>query len=260
MLRKACISYGTRRVSTFDYQDSPYPVREDIPEAYRAYWQRLAEPGSWWTGAERVAIAGEVRRALNCEHCARRRQALSPYSFPGEHDHGGVLDSRAVDAVHRVITDQGRITRGWVEDNTAAGLSEGHYVELVGIAVTVFSIDEFNRALGLPPEALPEPAAGEPDGYRPAVTEHETGYVAMIPPDGNRDPDSDLWPPDRTANVLRALSQVPDAVRGWRVVADAQYLSHRRMMNFGTVEGRVLDRLQIELVAGRVSSHNECFY
>ena len=53
---------------------------------------------------------------------------------------------------------------------------------------------------------------------------------------------------------------MPDAVRGWMVVSGAQYLSHKRMMNFKTVEGRVLDRMQIELVAGRVSSHNECFY
>lgn len=64
--------------------------------------------------------------------------------------HGGFLDELAVDAVHRIITDQSRITQAW--------------------------IDEFNRALGLPLETLPEPLPGEPDEYRPALA----GIVATL--------------------------------------------------------------------------------
>ena len=54
----------------------------------------------------------------------------------------------------------------------------------MGIAVTVFRIDEFNRSLGLPQEPLPDPVAGEPDHYRPSRAEHGTGFVAMLPADG----------------------------------------------------------------------------
>jgi hypothetical protein len=247
-------------MGTFSYQQSPYPVREDLAAAYRQYWQELARPGSWWDGTQRVAIANEVRLATRCEFCSQRRAALSPYNFPGEHQHGNTLEPLAIDAIHRIVTDQGRITRAWVEANTSGGLSEEQYVELLGIVVTVFSIDEFNRALGQPLEPLPDPQPGEPDQYRPAQTEHETGFVAMIPPQGATGSEADLWSLKRTANVLRALSLVPNALRAWQGVAAPQYLSPVNMLDFGRVPGRSIDRMQIELIAGRVSSYNECFY
>ena len=70
----------------------------------------------------------------------------------------------------------------------------------------------------------------------------------------------DLWLAGKTANVLRALSLVPDGVRSWRGIADKQYLSMKGMMTFTGPTGRAINRMQIELVAGRVSSISECFY
>jgi hypothetical protein len=247
-------------VQAFSYSESPYEIREDLGQAYRDYWARLAEPGSWWTGAERIAIAQESRNAMTCEFCTQRKQAVSPYSFAGEHDHEGTLDPLAVDAIHRIITDQTRITNSYVQDNLANGLSQEKYVELAGITVVTLSIDEFNRALGLPLEPLPEPIAGEPTRYRPAHAIEGTGFVPMIPADGNVGPEADLWPEGANANVLRAFSSVPDAVRDWMAVGAAQYLSMAGMQIFAGDTGRSIDRMQIELVAARVSSHNECFY
>ena len=89
---------------------------------------------------------------------------------------------------------------------------------------------------------------------------HDTGFVAMLPADGATGAESDLWANGKTANVLRALSLVPDAVRGWMQVGNAQYLSMKGMMNFSGDLGRSINRMQIELVAGRVSAINECFY
>ncbi len=253
----------------FSYDSSPYPIRSDLKTVYREYWHTLAKPGNWWTGAERVAIAEEVRNATRCEYCAERKNALSPYNFPGEHKNNGeldgvaldgvALDEVAIDAVHRIITDQTRITQSWVSEIAEQGLSEGKYVELLGVAVTVFSIDEFNRSLGLALEPLPQPEAGEPDHYRPAQAVHDTGFVAMLPTDGATGDEADLWQ-DRTANVLRALSLVPDAVRGWFLLCSAQYLTMEGMMNFTGDLGRSINRMQMELVAGRVSAISECFY
>ena len=154
------------------------------------------------------AIAQETRNAVSCEFCTQRKAALSPYNVPGEHSHDGKLSPRAVDAVHRIITDQGCITRAWVEDNTAHGLSEEHYVELLGIAVTVFSIDEFNRTLGLALEPLPEPQPGEPDHYRPTLAEHGTGFVPMLPPRGAVNDESDLWQAGRWTNRAPKCDQL----------------------------------------------------
>ena len=63
---------------TFDFSDSPYPVRADLQAAYQGFWEVLPQPGTWWTGAERVAIAAEVRQAPDCEFCKQRAEALSP--------------------------------------------------------------------------------------------------------------------------------------------------------------------------------------
>ena len=245
----------------FNYDNSPVAIRDDLKQVYRDYWQILASAGNWWTGAERVAIAQESRNAVSCNFCAERKQALSPYSFPGEHQHSGTLDTVAVDAVHRIITDQTRITQAWIDGNVGQGFSEEKYVELLGVVVTVFSIDEFNRGLGLPPEPLPEPIPGEPNHYRPALAERGTGFVSMLPSKGGAaDKESDLWAGGRRANVLRAMSLVPDAVRGWYLVASGQYLSMKGMGNLSGDLGRSLNRMQMEIVAGRVSSINECFY
>lgn len=61
----------------YSYSQSPYTIREDMSAAYREFWARLAKPGSWWTGAERIAIAQESRNAVTCGFCAERKQALS---------------------------------------------------------------------------------------------------------------------------------------------------------------------------------------
>ncbi len=244
----------------FNYSSAPYAIRDDIPIAYDEYWQRLSAPGSWWTGAERVAIAEEVRTALVCEFCQERKTALSPNSVTGEHHSTTTLPKLAVDAVHRIITDQTRITQLYVDSLVEGGISKEQYVELAGIAVTVFSIDEFNRALGIEVESLPDPLPGEPSGYRPERAAEGTGFVPMLPRDGAVDAEADLWPNGFSANVLRAFSSVPDAVRHWMGVAGAQYLSMRGMANFGQQEDRSINRMQMELVAGRVSAVNECFY
>ena len=244
----------------FDYDRAPFLIRADIAEAHRAYWEKLPRPGSWWTGAERVAIAAESRNAPSCRLCLARKEALSPEAVAGEHDCGEGLPSAAVDAVHRIVMDQGRISRRYIENNVAAGLSKEAYVELVGIVVAVLSIDEFHRGLGLPLERLPAPEAGEISRYRPAMLSEDTGFVPMVPPEGSVGNEADLWPGGITANVVRALTLVPDALRDWRAIAAAQYLAFDRMRNFGQDETRAIDRMQIELIAGRVSAVNECFY
>lgn len=245
----------------FAYESSPYPIRQDLRDAYGSYWEDLARAGSWWTGADRVAIAQEARNATTCSYCEARKAALSPYNFPGDHDSTTTLGGVAVDAVHRIVTDQARITQAWITDNIGKGLSEELYVELLGVVVTVFSIDEFNRALGLPLEPLPEPAPGEPDHYRPLQAVYGTGFVPMLPANGNYSGrEAGLWPPKRSANVLRALSLVPDAIREWGKVGNVQYLPPVKVAQIDADPGRAISRMQIEVVAGRVSSINECFY
>ena len=124
--------------------------------------------------------------------------------------------------------------------------------------VTVISIDAFCRGIGVPLHPLPEPRAGEPARLRPAAARDEGAWVPMLPPDAATGDLADLWRRGRSANVIRALSLVPDEVRGLRELSSAHYLGFEEMMDLRA--GKALDRLQIELVAGRVSALRECFY
>ncbi len=54
------------------YANALVPVRDDLVAAHRRAWERLARPGTWWSGAERVAIAADVRSAAECALCRDR--------------------------------------------------------------------------------------------------------------------------------------------------------------------------------------------
>lgn len=244
-----------------DFSASLLPVRDDIVRAHRTWWERLAGPGTWWTGRERVAIAAESRAARGCALCAARRQAVSPNAVQGEHDvcdlDAATLSAPAVEAIHRITTDASRLGRRFVEQLEADGLSDAHYVELLGIVSSLASIDACCRGLGVPLHALPEPRDGEPSRVRPAAARLDVAWVPMLPPDGARGSESDLWGP-RTGNVIRALSLVPDAVRDLQLLSAAHYVDERGFTDLAG--GRALSRSQMELLAARVSVLNECFY
>jgi len=248
-------------VTAFDYSGSAIPIRDDLPAAHRDAWQWIASPGPWWTGAERVAIALEVRRAGGCALCRERREALSPLGVSGEHDHAGVLSDAAVDAVHRLVTDASRLSRTWVEKTLAGGLSDGHYVELLGIVVCVIDIDFFHRALGLPLEALPAPLPGDPTQQRPSGAREGVGWFATLDKDAAVGEYADLYPKaPQIPNVIRAMSLVPDNVRMLKKMSAAHYVPHTIVAKVAAETGRAISRSQIELIAGRVSARNECFY
>ena len=246
-------------MDTFTFADVALEVPERIAESHRRTWAKLARLGSWWTGAERVAIADEVRRAEDCALCAERRAALSEGAVGGEHDSGGSLPAAAVEAVHKIVSDSARVSLAWYKGLGADGLSDAHYSELVGLLVAVFSIDEFHRGIGAALEPLPEAEAGEPDQRRPSGATMEGAWVPTVPADALDPEDADLFGgAPHAANVIRALSLVPENVRTLGDLHGAHYLSFQEM---GIMEKiRDLSRPQLELIAARVSALNECFY
>jgi hypothetical protein len=248
-------------MSALASDSSPDPIRPDLHDAQRKTWAHIARPGASLTGAERVAVADETRRARACALCARRKAALSPYSDPELHPARAPLAAPLVDAIHRVTTDASRLTKKWFEGLTAQGVTSECYVEAIGVAVLAISLDAFQLALGLPLEALPTPERGEPTRARPAGLTSGEAWVPMIDPAQAGPSESDLFfkkGPLRAAYVMRALTLAPNEVRAWIELAGAQYLSPARMTRLDT--GRAIDRAQMELVAGRVSALNHCFY
>jgi len=244
-----------------DYRNSGIAVRGDIIASQTRAWQSLGAQGTWWTGAERVAIAREVRVARRCAACAERKAAVSPYAVEGSHGAATDLPPAVVDAVHRVATDPGRLSRRWAGEVMAAGIGDAQLVELVSVVCTVMMIDGFARAIGADPAPLPEPVAGDPSRRRPAEAVDEGYFVPTIPYAVGARPELALYEPNAfMPNVGRGLSLVPDAVRSARDLMLAHYMKYEQVATDWEPRDRPITRSQMELVASRTSSKNDCFY
>jgi hypothetical protein len=245
-------------MSPLDYSGAGVPIRDDIRQAQTWFFGQLRSPGTWWTGAERLAIAAESRKALHCPLCRARKEALAPAQVRGEHAGGGRLPAAVVEVAHRVRTDPARLSHGWFEA-VMGELSVERYVEAVGSVTMLTGIDTCCRALGIPTFPLPEPLPGEPSRRRPEGVKEGKAWVPMLAPEDTSGPEADLYPEaPMIPNIMRALSLVPDQARALQRLSDAHYVPVGKITD--PTHRRDLTRPQMELVAARVSALNECFY
>ena len=241
-------------------------MRADLSQAQTVAWERLANPGVWWTSAARVAIAAESRHALGCPLCRARAAALSPFSHAGTHARlESELPDAAIEAIHRIRTDSGRVGEAWFLRLREAGLAEEAYVELVSVVAVVTAIDTSRRAAGLPTLNLPTAQPGAPLQRRPSGARPGLGWVATLAPQDRSSDDPDLYGDDPGprrrpgANIQQALSLVPQAMIHWWDLLETMYQTSRQMRDFGT-EHRAISHAQIELLAARVAVLNRCEY
>ena len=241
--------------------DTRPEIRPDLLASHEALLEALRRPGCWLSGAERLAVAAASRRAERCALCQGRRDALSPEHAEGLHERGpdeAGLSDALIEVAHRVRTGSGRLSRAWYERQLEGGLSNGAYVEAVGVVALLAGLDAFCRALGDELHALPEPLPGEPSHHTPSGLRDDVAWVPLLTPETARGPEAGLFPRGFVPNIMRALSSVPDHVRSLMSFMRSHYLSGEQMAD--PKAARQIDRLQMELVAARVSALNECFY
>jgi hypothetical protein len=234
-------------------------IRKGLDRELERAWARLAAPGTWWTGAERLAIAAEVRNAPRCALCRQRKEALSPYTARGDHDSQGALAQPIVEVVHRIVTDAGRLKESWVRSMVTSGVTEEQYVEIVGIVALVTALDTFDNALGRALRPLPASVPGMPRKARPAGAKRDLAWVHTVAPQDLTSDDPDPYAVHGEKNIHRALSLVPQEVFNFFDLDVELYLKDDEIRAFGT-EHRALTHAQIEMLAARVSALNGCYY
>jgi hypothetical protein len=233
-------------------------IRSDLVEAHDRAWAAIAAPGTWLTGERRVAAAAEIRRARTCAQCARIKAALSP-NIPGAHETTGRLGAAEVELIHRVVCDPGRLSEKWSQEVLARGLSEGEYVEIVGLAAMVMMMDTFTRAIGAPERPLPAPVAGEPTRYRPSGARKKAAWLPLVEPDDATEADGTLYPSPKAGYIYRGLSLVPQSLRDYWTLANCHYMPGEHVYRFDT-SIRAITRPQVEIIAARVSAMHLCAY
>jgi hypothetical protein len=219
-------------------------VEELITSALSAAAASLVAPGDWLTGDQRRAAAIQVLDARTNELDEQRRQAISPNAVVGGHTATGELSAEAVEVVHRVASDPGRLTRSWAEQLIAV-LGEEAYTELVGVAACAMVLDTFSWALQDNEASFGSSIQGMPANERPEDVGDVGAWVSQSTGSG-------------MANVSRSLSLVPVTNSAWVGLVQAMY---SRGPGFLDLEwDRALSRPQVELVAARTTAELECFY
>lgn len=224
-------------------QEAIHQYRPDLVELFAAQLDRLCRPGTWWTGSERLAIAREARYAL-CLLLGR----------PAPSGERGALRDELVGAIGTIVGDSRQLSRSWLSQLLATGLSVGHYVEMVGVVSQVVTVDTFHHALGIALPAFGEPASGEPTRHAPAGAVVHQSWVPSLPLEAAEGALKQVYErmsqrTGRVANVIRAMSYVPAEQVGFMSLAFAMYMKELTI-------GRPL----VELIATTVSALNHCVY
>ena len=227
-------------------------IRSDLTEAHDKAWAAIASPGTWLNGARRVAIAAEIRRARDCALCKRIKASLSPYSVERH-------ENAEVELIHRVVNDPGRLTEKWARSVLAGGVSEGEYIEIVGVVAMVMIMDTFARALGMPDHRLPAPKAGEPARYRPAGARKKAAWLPITEPEDATEADGPMYPSPKAGYIYRGLSLVPQSLRDYWALANTHYMPGQYIYQFDK-SIRAVTRPQMEIMAARVSALHQCVY
>jgi hypothetical protein len=236
-------------------------MRQDLGDAVTVAWQGLGEVGVWWTGADRLQIASEARTARGCAVCRERKAALIPHMVAGTHVSSTKLSASAIEAIHRIVSDPGRLSEAWYRGTTSADLGEEAYVELLSVVAITVAIDTFDRACGAELRALPDATAGEPNRRRPAGAKPGLGWMPMLAPEDVAPEDPPLYASAGRigGNVHRALSLVPRAMMQFWEMFEEMYLPQDAMRDFER-EYRAISHPQIEMLAARVAVRNQCVY
>jgi hypothetical protein len=238
---------------------SPVTVRDDIRSTLSLTWSEIAQVGAWLSGEERLAIANEARHAWGCKLCQRRKEALSPYNVVGAHDHLGTLPDSWIEALHRIVTDSGRITESWYDSMIAAGILEDEFIELLSLTTIITCADTFTRGIGVPSIPLPTTAGqGKPHRTRPSGAKTGPGWAMTIGPE-DAGPELGNFYDNGHYFIQRSLTLVPDELRRFWRFMEPLYMKNPGVTELEGVE-RAISRAQMEFIATRVSKYLDCFY
>ena len=200
-----------------NYGDAELPVAASVAQAHHDAVSAFGRAGAWWSGLDRLRIVAETRTAAGSSE----------------------LPPVAVEAIHGIRNDSGRLTRRWFDDLIDVGLQPEAYVELVALAASSVIVDTFAQGVGLEQPKLPDAQPGSPSFERSADVV-EAGAWLPLKRDGR-------------ANILRSLGLVPSALKlFFDTFRPSYYMAPGAEFS--------ISRAQVELVASRVSAANECFY
>lgn len=209
-------------------------VRPDLASAHDRTWSALTSAGTWFSARERRALTKVAIAAM---------WSGSSRPIPVDGEVADVVASTAA----RLASGSPHVTREWYE-SVRDEIGALAYVELVGLVATAAAATSLRRTLGLPEIELPEANNDGPSRIDPPeLADAKWNWVPVAAP------------ADKTAAVVQALTAVPATFDQLWSLADAQYIPDAEMVDPKWTRG-TLSRVDMELIATRVSFSRECHY
>ena len=237
------------------YSDSRHPVRAAIAAAHEQTLNSFTSPGRWFSAEQRAQIIVEARRA---------RVEAGVQEDDGESQEYVALPDAVRNLARRVAVKTADLTADFFEDSLDEGLTDCEYVETVGLVARSLSTDVFCRGIGVATRPLPPLQHGEPSRARPASAKHEKAWADTVPGGAAGGEDAVyIYGSDQAEAapfIYRSLSLVPEEAKGLIALGAAQYLEIDEFMNLDFSYDPEITRAEVEVVAGRVSAINQCFY
>lgn len=235
------------------YEDSALPVRADLEAAHQTQFDRFGQTGTWGSGAQRIAVISAARRAgidAGVLEAPEYGGATSDVQLP----------KVVQDIIAKIAVSPKDVDLDFYNAAIGSGLSDSEYTEIVGLVSFITNLDVFARGIGVPLRPLPEPQAGAPSRVRPPEAVQEQAFVPTIPnpPEGGAVAKA-MYGPFKPY-IMRSMSLVPEEFNDHIALERAQYLPLEKIMDFEFNHHDGLTRPQAEVIAGRVSALNDCFY
>jgi hypothetical protein len=236
------------------YADSEYPVRDEITAVHALQFGGITAPGTWYSGAERRSVAVEARKA-----CYEAGLLEAPTGTADRPDIALPESTRRVIGI--IATSVHGLNQDFHDQARADGLSDVGYVEIVGVVSRLVDLDVFARGIDVPPRPLPAPESGAPTQVRPDTAVIEYAWVPTIPNGAaGGEIGKALYHGQPMPYIARALSLVPDELRAHVELEVAHYTRLDKLFDYEYQHHEGLTRPQAEVVAGRESALNDCFY
>ena len=200
-------------------------VRPDMLAGMQRDWTRLSQTGTWWSGADRVAIAEQARAAS---------AGLGAPSTS--------LPPSVSTMARRIATASHEIDRRSVDALADDGVPQEAFVEMVGTIARLTAIDTAVAGVGAEPVPLPNPVEGSPSQALVDGAKRRSAHVPMV----------------GAAGATTALSSVAAEDAAQVDLHGALYLSYAEMGDIEIVKD--IPRWQMELAATTTSFINHCVY
>jgi hypothetical protein len=236
------------------YDDAAVQVPAPLATFHASEGASFVAAGTWLTGEERSAVVRYARQARATAGLAKAANDVGPAPE-------SVLPQALLDFVAVLAVAPQRFTRDVYAQALSAGITDVEYDEVVGLVSRVVNLDVFAHGLGAAPCTLPAADDVEPTFERPAGAVDDGAWVPTLPtgPAGG-DAGKALYGDNMQPFIYRALSLVPSEARSIIEGGNLQYLTLDHFFDFDYSLYPELSRSQVELIAGRVSAFNECFY